>query len=80
MGLSYEDGLGIAKNPGEAVKWYSKAAQQGVPERQYSLALMYIEGLGVTKNEAHAHFWLQKAANQGHGQAKDLLEKGLKLS
>ena len=33
LGLMYEYGRGVAKNDVEAVKWYRKAAEQGVSER-----------------------------------------------
>ena len=38
LGLCYANGCGVAKNPSEAVKWYRKAAQQGVQEAKVKLS------------------------------------------
>ena len=34
----YDEGLGAPQNYSRAVKWYSKAAAQGLPEAQDNLA------------------------------------------
>ena len=61
----YDDGQGVAQNYAEAVKWYSKAANQGVAEAQSKLGYCYYEGIGVAKNYEEAVKWYSKAANQG---------------
>lgn len=55
---------------GEAVKWKLKAAEKGLPDAQYSLAIHLETGLGTEKNEDAAFSWYQKAADQGHGGAR----------
>jgi uncharacterized protein len=42
----------VQKNEAEAVNWFRKAADQGVPEAQANLGMAYAIGLGVAKNPA----------------------------
>src|SRR5260221_345140 len=63
----------MAKDDGEAVKWWHKAADQGDAEAQHSLARCYIKGEGVVKNNIEAVKWLRKAADQGHAGAQQYL-------
>lgn len=55
---------------GEALKWYQKAAFQGIAEAQLTLGIKYLHGQGVAKNEAEALLWLRKAAEQGQPEAQ----------
>ena len=43
LGVMYANGLGVQKNYPLAASWFKKAAQQGNPKAQHSLALMYRE-------------------------------------
>ena len=65
LGAMYQNGLGVAKNAKEAVKWYRKAAEQGDVLAQSNLAFMYANGHGVAENDAVAVNWYRKAAEQG---------------
>ena len=47
----------------EAVKWYRKAAEQGMAEAQYNLGVCYEYGEGVTKDADEAVTWYKKAAD-----------------
>ena len=47
LGVMYENGHGVTKDDSAAVKWYRKAADQGVAKAQYNLGLMYEYGRGV---------------------------------
>ena len=71
LGGMYRDGRGVAKDEGEAVKWFRKAADQGFAEGQNNLGVMYAKGEGVVKDDAEALKWFRKAANQGdaYGQS-----------
>lgn len=54
-------------NNAEALKWYYKAAEQGVAEAQFILGLDYKRGEGgVKKDFAKGVEWYRKAAEQGH--------------
>jgi TPR repeat protein len=57
----------FATKMAEAVKWYSKAAEQGHSEAQVNLSSCYEYGVGVEKNGAEAVKWYRKAAELGHG-------------
>ena len=61
---------GVTKNDAEAVKWFHKAADQGVAAAQYNLGAMYGNGEGVTENAVQAYKWWNIAAAQGHENAK----------
>jgi TPR repeat protein len=50
----YRNGVGVAQDYEEAVKWYRMSAGQGVARAQYKLALMYDEGEGVTQDDQEA--------------------------
>ncbi|MED5579516.1 MAG: tetratricopeptide repeat protein, partial [Nitrospinota bacterium] len=56
---------GVLKDYKEAVKWYTKAANQGYASAQYNLGWMYAKGYGVLKDYKEAVKWYTKAANQG---------------
>lgn len=64
----YSNGYGgIKVNEAEALKWYYKAAEQGVAEAQFILGLDYKRGEGgVKKDFAKGAEWYRKAAEQGH--------------
>src|ERR1035441_8676428 len=62
--------LGVLKDEAEAVRWYRKAAEQGVAYAQSDLGVMYATGRGVPKDEAEAARWYRKAAEQEDATAQ----------
>lgn len=70
LGLLCEAGHGVFQTAGEAVKWFQKAAFQGVAGAQLALGLKYLRGQGLTQNDAEALLWLRKAAEQGLPEAQ----------
>ena len=46
----YINGEGTAQDYTEALRWYRKAADQGVPAAQYDVGLIYDNGLGVPRD------------------------------
>jgi TPR repeat protein len=70
LGAMYDNGVGIAEDYAEAVKWYHKAADQGNAEAQFNLALMYDNGKGVPENDSEAVKWYRKAAADGDQAAQ----------
>jgi uncharacterized protein len=50
------------QNAVEAVAWYRRAADQGHPDSQASLATAYAEGVGVPQDLVEAHKWYSLAA------------------
>ncbi len=74
LGVRYDDGEGVAKDPAEAVKWFRKAAEQNYAKAQYNLGVCFYAGEGVAK-DPEAVKWYRKAAEQN--DAEDQLYLGL---
>ncbi len=73
--------LSELKDEAEAVRWYTKAAEQGHAESQYDLGFMLILGEGTEKDVAKGLWWMEQAvANGSHYAARvlsDMYGKGL---
>ena len=55
LGLIYDRGLGIQRDPFEAMKWYRMAANQGHVLAQYMLGMMHSSGFdGATRARSNA--------------------------
>jgi TPR repeat protein len=63
------EAYGIAKDPKEAVYWYSQAADKGHPEAQFNLARLYASGEGVKRDQEQAARWVSASATQGYRPA-----------
>ncbi len=61
----YDNGQGVPQDYAKAVKWYRKAAGQGLAEAQYNLGVKYAKGQGVPQDHAQAIAWYFRAAVQG---------------
>jgi len=53
-----------------AFEWFSKAAQKGLVEAQYEVALCYESGHGVANNQQLATSWYMTAAEAGYAEAQ----------
>jgi uncharacterized protein len=60
-----QDPTNVQKNAQDSVRWYMLAAEQGVAEAQFNLALAYADGIGVPKNSGNALKYYRLAAKQG---------------
>ncbi len=67
----YSSGTGVPQNFPEAVKWYKKAAEAGVPEAQFKLAVKYFRGEGVPQDYVLAHMWSNLAAATATGKTAE---------
>jgi hypothetical protein len=56
----------------EAVRWYSKSAEQGHPNARYDLGYMYYNGYGVPKDPVEANRLFHEAAAQGNERARQV--------
>ena len=76
LGEAYYDGKGVTENLTEAVKWFTKAAEQENAKAEYNLGNCYYYGNGVQyRDRGEAVKWYTKAANQGYAQAQYYLGK-----
>ena len=70
IGYMYSEGLGVAENGTEAVKWFRKAAEQGYSIAYYNMGLMYELGNGVTKDMGEAVGGIGKRRMKGMNRQK----------
>ncbi|MHC8441694.1 MAG: SPOR domain-containing protein [Candidatus Eutrophobiaceae bacterium] len=62
----YANGRGLPVNLAEALRWYTYAAKQGIPEAQHDLAIHLYSGKGTSSpNAKQAAYWWRQAADQG---------------
>jgi len=71
QGYAYKHGEGVAKDYGDAVKWFRKGADLGDPRAQLELGLCYENGEGVSKDAVEAVKLYQKAADSGSIMAQN---------
>jgi uncharacterized protein len=60
----------VPQDYAEAVRWYRKAAEQGLANAQFNLGLMYAKGQGVPQDYAEAPMWLNLAASRTSGDVQ----------
>lgn len=71
IGLQYLEGSGtVRKDPHEAARWFTVAAEGGVVDAQYNLALLKFRGQGEDPNLFEALQWMRRAGDGGHRQAQ----------
>ena len=70
LGLLYDLGQGVPKDPAMAYGWYRRAAESGLALAQFNVAVMLDSGVGVARDAAQAATWYAKAAARGHGRAQ----------
>lgn len=66
-----------------AAHWFRQAAEHGVQDSQYNLALLEERGLGLSEDASEAYFWFSVAAEAGDKDARSraqLLEESLPLA
>ena len=71
LGIMYAEGEGVAKNAGEAVRWFRAAERQGYAKAQSNLGMMYYKGEGVAKDKTKALRLFRAAAEQGVAKAQN---------
>ncbi|VAX06431.1 hypothetical protein MNBD_GAMMA25-1884 [hydrothermal vent metagenome] len=65
LAIMYQNGLGVAQNDTEAMKWMQAAAEQNHALAQHGMGFMYMEGECTEKDPAAAIKWFTLAAEQG---------------
>ncbi len=74
LGLMYENGRGVTRNPAEAARWYGRAARAGEAAAMIRLGILHGNGAGVVKDRVEAAKWLLLARARG-ADAETALEK-----
>jgi TPR repeat protein/predicted Ser/Thr protein kinase len=70
LGLMFDTGDQVDRDPAEAAVWYSMAAEQGHAKAQNNLACLYASGEGVTRNLKEAFRLYLLAAASGSAAAE----------
>ena len=70
LGVMYLNGLGVTKDPQQAIYWLEKAALQGSVGGQYTLARFYLQDRSGSRDEALALQWFQRLAERGYVPAQ----------
>ena len=70
LGLLYDLGQGVPRDPALAYAWYRRAAEAGLALAQFNVAVMLDSGIGVARDPAQAATWYARAAVHGHGRAQ----------
>lgn len=81
LGLMYEFGWGVPRDPATALKWYQSAAAGGSARGMWAVGQSYQKGAGVARDYRQAMKWYRKAADAGSADAMNsigvLYENGL---
>ena len=73
IGVTYEEGHGVAQDFAQALKWYKQGSARGNQFAQTSIGVMYYQGKGVQQNYAEAAKWFLKAAEKEEMNAQAYL-------
>jgi len=73
----FGDGRGVPQNYAEALKWFSLAAQKGVPDAYFNLGHLHYYGRGIPQDYVKAVDWLDMANSAGHPRAAKLRDEVL---
>ncbi len=65
IGEHFQKGLGVERDPAQAMTWYRKAADQAHAGAQYAVGTLYEKGDGVRQDFIKAAAWYELAANMG---------------
>lgn len=70
LGLLYDQGQAVKKDPNRAREWFQKAAEAGNAVAQYNLGLIYMGGPPAERDYIEARQWFEKAAKVDVAAAK----------
>ena len=70
LGILYQKGLGVEKNPKTAFIWYKRASANGHTDAMYNLGIMYDKGRVIYRSPKDALKWWKKAAELGNASAQ----------
>ena len=70
LGVLYDVGQGVGRDPAAAYSWYRRAADAGLAEAQFNVAVMHDTGEGIPRDAAEAALWYARAAAHGNRRAQ----------
>jgi TPR repeat protein len=70
VAVMYDDGRGLPENYRLALKWYLRAADQGLADSQFMAGMHYAAGRGRPQDPAHAYCFLSLAAAGNYPHAE----------
>jgi TPR repeat protein len=70
LGLAYDLGLDVSRNPAEAAHWYRLAHAGGSTSAASNLGVLYHNGDGMVKDTVAAAKWFQESASRGSASAQ----------
>ena len=70
LGSIYMNGFVLPKDEKEAIRWFTRAAEQGYAEAQHNLGVFYSFGKGVAEDKVESVRWFRKAAEQGIAESQ----------
>lgn len=73
LGSIYMNGYVLPKDEKEAIRWFTRAAEQGYAEAQHNLGVCYAFGKGVAEDKVESVRWFRKAAEQGIADSQNNL-------
>ncbi|MDP6476164.1 MAG: tetratricopeptide repeat protein [Alphaproteobacteria bacterium] len=73
LGLLYERGLGVPRDPAMALVWYRRAAEQGDALAEFHIGSLYERGDGVVRDYTAAVGWYRRASQKGNESAQAAL-------
>jgi TPR repeat protein len=74
LGKNYETGrIGLPQDFSQAQFWYRKAAAQGEPFSEASLAILFNFGKGVQRDYVQAYMWYERAAMHAQSGNRDTI-------
>lgn len=77
IAYQYEQGQGVMLNPGQAMRWYQSAADDGLPAAIIALGIAYREGLWVQRNLVLSYALFITANTIAPGKANDALSRAV---
>ncbi len=66
IGMRYQEGLGLKRDPAEAAVWFDEAAERGSVPAAFQLGSLYEKGIGVDQDAATAIALYRSAARAGN--------------
>lgn len=70
LGVLYDVGQGVPRDPAVAYRWYRRAAEAGLAEAQFNVAVMHDTGDARPRDPGEAATWYARAAAHGNRRAQ----------